>query len=541
MAKCFPKIVQEGTPLSERMLLIKLCEQLSDEYLIFHSLPYLVKENNTLYNGEVDFLIVHPEKGILDLEVKGGREIQFNLEKGEIISTDHYDKKHITKDPMRQGERNIFNLINKIIEKGIFNSKSDIPFTYGHAAVFPGVVSDSDFLPSNYLKEAVIDGNDINDLESKIASIFFYWSRKKDTAYFISADILSEIKEKVIVPQYQLNRPFNLAMRDEEDALIRLTNRQKEVFEKLLRRNKKAIIEGYAGTGKTLLASIKAKELVEQGIKTLFLCYNRTLADYLGIQLPGVSVFNFHSLAKKIIDGDPNNSWPKIPDREFWEKEIGNMISVSDLNNFKYKAIIVDEAQDFNNEWWEAIKLLFEDDSYFYIFYDPNQNVRRINAELPKFETFLPLDENCRNTKNINEQVKKYGKVEIKEFLENLDGEKVDIFEVRSNEELETKIKEILYKIKNEYKLNSNQFSIIHNFYDDNDPFMGKQIAGHFARKYSPTPPRKHEIIYDTINRFKGLETDVLIVINNIANNDDYQMYVAASRAKHKLFIINFG
>ena len=49
--------------------------KLSDEYYIFHSLNYIDDQSfqdKKIYDGEIDFLIFHPQKGILILETKAG-------------------------------------------------------------------------------------------------------------------------------------------------------------------------------------------------------------------------------------------------------------------------------------------------------------------------------------------------------------------------------------------------------------------------------------------------------------------------------------
>lgn len=52
-------------------------EQLNDDFHIIHSIPWLSSfidelQNNKSPVGEIDFLILHPDLGILALEVKGG-------------------------------------------------------------------------------------------------------------------------------------------------------------------------------------------------------------------------------------------------------------------------------------------------------------------------------------------------------------------------------------------------------------------------------------------------------------------------------------
>ena len=61
----------------ERDLYTIFKTELPDDYVVIHSLPWLCSAVNKVDpqakpTGEIDFLIVHPEKGLLVLEVKSG-------------------------------------------------------------------------------------------------------------------------------------------------------------------------------------------------------------------------------------------------------------------------------------------------------------------------------------------------------------------------------------------------------------------------------------------------------------------------------------
>ena len=64
---------------SERDVYIALRDQLPDVYRVVHSLPWLRPNRDDidapLREGEADFVIFHPNYGLLVLEVKGGEEM----------------------------------------------------------------------------------------------------------------------------------------------------------------------------------------------------------------------------------------------------------------------------------------------------------------------------------------------------------------------------------------------------------------------------------------------------------------------------------
>ena len=71
MARMFPERVDPGTPLSERKV-FEAFERLDDDWLVFHSVAWQGRRHGRQGDGEADFVIAHPAKGITIVEVKGG-------------------------------------------------------------------------------------------------------------------------------------------------------------------------------------------------------------------------------------------------------------------------------------------------------------------------------------------------------------------------------------------------------------------------------------------------------------------------------------
>src|SRR5690606_15668205 len=109
MANMYPSYLQTDkeleeaglTPISsaERRLfdLFKRC--LSDDYSVFHGvLLQAPRRGGGIHDREIDFLIAHPEYGLLTIEVKGGL-IQIDGTTGKWTSRDRYGKVHNIKNP----------------------------------------------------------------------------------------------------------------------------------------------------------------------------------------------------------------------------------------------------------------------------------------------------------------------------------------------------------------------------------------------------------------------------------------------------------
>lgn len=118
------------------------------------------------------------------------------------------------------------------------------------------------------------------------------------------------------------------------------------------------IVTGCAGSGKSVLAIHKAKELKDQGYSYLFIVFTQTLGSYMkaGISQLQLDISNFSTYGKCFApDKDENDNiigW-------HWAKG-------------SYDFIIVDEAQDFS---LEAIKELACHCRHLYVFGDSAQSV----------------------------------------------------------------------------------------------------------------------------------------------------------------------
>ncbi len=113
-----------------------------------------------------------------------------------------------------------------------------------------------------------------------------------------------ELKE-LLRPRFECYTGLGQATREAEQHLIRLTEKQ---CQHLLaaRGNPRALLEGAAGTGKTLLAFEFAKECAAKKEKVLLVCYNVNLARLLQAkaadipEMVNVTIDNYHQLVKRL-------------------------------------------------------------------------------------------------------------------------------------------------------------------------------------------------------------------------------------------------
>lgn len=176
-----------------------------------------------------------------------------------------------------------------------------------------------------------------------------------------------------------------------------------------LRYMRRVRISGSAGSGKTLVAAEKALRLSRAGLKVLFLCHNPQLASYVRSKLTidsPVHVADFGSWVRDSAGADDPllvAAWTHFhePDDATLASALENLSARDD----KYDAVIVDEAQDFRDEWWAVVEAGLRPDGFFYVFHDDNQSLLPRRGSYPNIALTGPFDlsRNCRNAGRVFE------------------------------------------------------------------------------------------------------------------------------------------
>lgn len=507
----------------ERILYEKF-QKLSDEYIIFHSLNWKKEKSNSILTGEADFLVFHKQYGFLSIEVKHGGISGRN---GIIYQTNRNTLRENAIQPMMQADKSKYTII-EILNNLNLDSKDKY---YVSSLVWFTGVNKSNLigdLPLSYIKDVNTYFEDhLNNIEKSLLNAY------KSNHHIKKEHNSKVIKQTInaIAPEFSLFQSMNNLINQNNYYFNMMTNEQAYLLD-YLEEQTTAVIQGGAGTGKTMLAVEKARRLSVNGEKVLFLCFNSLLIQSLQQkyknELSNVYFSNLNSIVSKALNKKANN-----------DDIIQFLRNIEDYKIWDYKHIIIDEGQDFLDE----TVLLLKDysilvDGVFYVFYDKNQLVqRRDNLKwLNDMECRLVLNKNCRNTKNIAKtSFKPLGIDDFKMKLEIL-GDKPIYHNSKTKEEtllwLENRIKMYL---KNDVKKNqiviltvkTLETSILKN----TNKIGNLKISNNFDDK---------NILFTTARKYKGLEADVIIIIDldySTFNKEENKrlFYVASSRAKNHL------
>ncbi|MCL1062611.1 NERD domain-containing protein [Shewanella benthica] len=532
MAKMFPKklpleVLSEPKRSSEVQVYNALREQLDDDYHVFYSSPWLgTNSDGSEIDGEADFLVAHSEKGILSIEVKGGI-VEIDSD-DNWTSTDRYKIKRHIKNPVNQARSSKHQLLKKLKESSLWSTRY---ICVRHGVILPHSARPSrDLRPDMPLNLFAFD-TDMVRLKNWVDERFQSLDNGGRVEKPLGIDglyALEDMLARVIKLRVRLGTNVNQDLKE----IALKTNDQIFILREMEANNRMAIA-GAAGTGKTILAIEKAVQLNDQGKRVLLLCFNRPLGGELRRTFkdyPSVTATHYHQFCRDVASG---------------VKRFGSSSELVDnfIDNFteagleEFDAVIIDEGQDFKDDWLMALEVVIKDSSngVLYIFYDDNQNVMTSNASYIKA---LPLAKhtltrNFRNTESIFKMAKQYYRGD---FVRPIGprGTKPILHSINNEAELKVKLAERVGSLTKAEGLNYGDIAILFPceksmkcMSDGAKLRVGRHSASDAENRSSD------HVVIDTIRRFKGLESSVvLMVVNSETSNRDELLYTGITRGQ---------
>lgn len=561
MARMIPSV--DGSTImhgSEAQVYEALKDQLSDDFTVIHSYPWLRpwREQDSLAEGETDFVILHRQHGVLVLEVKGGNGIRYD---GKKWFRDSSRGPRQFKDPFEQARRNMHALID-IVEERSEGTLTKRDFVYGYAVVFPHVDYEGS-PPSHADRAIIISRRHLAFMEGAILTALKAWGRSRSELRHEQYEMLLN---KCLVPRFRMIRRIGPEIASVADRLLELTEQQAQVFEGLYTEHR-VVVEGVAGSGKTFLALHRALAFARTGQRTLFVCYNSALAQVIRRQVAGdpstqehrgrLSVRNFHALAKELgeragVDFRPPGGGDRTA--RFWDEDAADLLEQSVWilegrgENVRYDALVIDEAQDFAWTWWYALtqSLLQDSEGPLYAFMDPNQSLRR-NVETPPidFGATFRLTTNCRNTRRIAAASAAVLGLQFRPFARAPVGPALVIHYGRSRDDQKRLVCKEARRLLGTTGVRPNQLVLIAPGSKSNGSLSSvSEIDGIPLTTSLDAWQDGTGVLATTSRSFKGLEADVVLLYDlgefgGLFEKKD--LYVACTRARSLLIAIIHG
>jgi hypothetical protein len=539
MARMYPRTLlpEDVKSKAETQLFERLREDLSDDWDVFHSAGWMRRDHaEGSTDGEIDFVLAHPEKGLICLEVKGGGIECRHGEWFRIVG----GKEERARDPFQQALDHRYDLKRKI--EAVDGWKTKKLFLV-HALAFPDISVHKLVLGPDAPPEIVIDRTGVQDLATAIENVLTYHEGSRDKRGALGEEGV-EMLRNLLAPEVRIEVPMAAEFLEEEAALITLTSQQTKLLSHF-GRDKRMVVSGCAGSGKTMLAVERAKRLAANGKDVLFVCFNRALREHLRDRegSSGVHFQNFHPLcielghkAKLDMPDYPKGETPQ----SYWDEELPEkLVDAIEAIGPQYDAIFVDEAQDLHNHWLDALlcTLREPDEDLVWLFMDENQRVFGAELQVPKEYRPFDLTVNCRNTQAIHREVLKKYKGEIEPDVVGPEGRELELLQTDNQP---ATVAAVLEQLCGEEEVVPQDVVVLssHSFKKSKVASDAKPAGLTLQENPEPIGPY---IRFSSIRAFKGLEAPVVILceLEDLdEESKDEQLYVAISRAKNHCVIV---
>jgi hypothetical protein len=512
--------------------------KLSSKYYVFY-------DNRWTWQGrdiQTDFIVAKEGACIQVIEVKGG---VWSRKHGQLFVNGSLP----SSDPVDQVIKQKKALIDKLKQSGSFEGFLPI----SHAIAFPDT-------PGEAFKDCVdlppiLDSRSIIYIQDWVSAQMEH-SAKEFRQVVCDIKMIDHLKKT-------LANDWSPSLQDylnTQDAQLRKQTQQIFIAYDKLFDEKRVGVKGCAGSGKTWLMIRLANKLAQNGSisNILVTCKNIALGEWLKNQLKSnknkIDVFPFleqmqlevkeASLHTCDVDGMEDSE--RI---EFFRTILPELYysNIAQSRAIKYDAILVDEAQTFREDEWVCIESLLKDpiNGKLHTFFDDYQ---RIYGEVDRTailedQKYFSLAVNLRNTRSIHNHSLKYVDEDIEINQSNVTGAPVYYKTYNDNPPEKTAIKSLELLLDD--LIQNNTISLknitILTTRRKEDCFLREFIdqdrhIGQF--QITSEIDSEDKITCTSAQKFRGLESQIVILGDLEGRSYKQLNYIAASRAKLMLFLL---
>ena len=377
----------------EKRFAYRLEEKLEEDYLCWYDVSIGERTQHP------DFVIFHPSRGLLVLEVKDWKSsTMLNVDKQHAQILTPQGIKNVL-NPIEQARQYMFAITNKL-ERDPQLTWSDgkwmgkLIFPYGHGLVLTNISSkqfdDASFtevVPEHLVicQDEMTESVDPELFQKRLWAMFpIKFDRR------LTLPQIDRIRWHMF-PEIRLTQQQDMFSAEGEREteipdLLRVMDIQQEQLARSLGEGHR-VIHGVAGSGKTLILGYRAEHLARVCQRPiLVLCYNKPLAAKLAqmIEAKGlqdkVNVVNFHAWCNRQLDAFHAGKPPQNSDLgEYFEECVNRVIhSVEQkiIPSAQYDAVLIDEGHDFKPEWFKLIvQMIHPETNSLLVLYDDAQSI----------------------------------------------------------------------------------------------------------------------------------------------------------------------
>ncbi|MER7604761.1 NERD domain-containing protein/DEAD/DEAH box helicase [Nocardioides sp. NPDC127503] len=551
MARMIPAYCLPGAAPGEQALHKALAEcDGTDDWIVLHSLA--IAEHIKKPEGEADFVVIVPGRGILVIEVKSHLTIDYHegiWKLGNDAPT--------ARGPIKQAADAMHSIRKYLLRKQV--DLGSIPIL--SAGWFTAVRART-MLPESpeWHDWQVLDSEDLrNGVGAAILRTMkagtVHLSKTTYVAYGEVGPSEAETRRIALVlrPQFEAAVVAGDLRHARESDLVHFVEEQYEALDSMAD-NHAVLFTGPAGSGKTFLAMEAARREVVLRHRGRLICFNSLLGRRLRDDTPTGDALMVGTLHRQLLD-IAGVTPPVAPSATFWTEELPErameaIVAAGDDEAVDF--LVVDEVQDILREPYLDVLdlmvkgglqsgrvLLFGDFERQAIF-DDGAGRDLLRKRVPHLPTGR-LIMNCRNRPRIGFSVNMFSGLRpgYQKFRRDDDGMNPAWLKYEAGRDQTPLLVEAIQRLRDEhYQLH--EIAVL-------SPLADGSVAAsttdrwlrQVLRPATGQARRKGEVQYATIQAFKGLEAPAVIVTDldrKVVPSFTSVMYVGLTRATDRLY-----
>jgi hypothetical protein len=374
----------------ERRFAERLEQKLEDDYLAWYDVPIGPKQ------AHPDFVVLHPSRGLLILEVKDWRLDTIRKASKQTWEILAGGQPKSVMNPIEQARHYAHQVVDALARDRQLVDAHDktrgallFPWTYGVVLTH---ISRRQFDASG-LNEA-IEGHRVICFDEMTEITQAEEFQRRLWAMFpkamrgsLSLPQIDRVRW-ILFPEVRVSTQMGLFHAEESAEvpdIIRVMDLQQEQLARSLGDGHR-VIHGVAGSGKTMILGYRAEQLAKAASATkpiLVLCYNEPLAVKLATIMESkglaanVIVRHFHRWCRQqlVAFGQPI----PVQGPNMFEEMVDNVIRGVDRNQIpagQYQAILIDEGHDFQPHWLKLVTQMVDPSTNsLLLLYDDAQSI----------------------------------------------------------------------------------------------------------------------------------------------------------------------
>jgi hypothetical protein len=539
------------------------------DWVVLHSLG-LSRRGKHPY-GEIDFVALTPCGSVICLEVKGGR---VTCNDGVWATVDRFGvSSELTKSPFLQARDGMFAVMRAV--QGKYGAHSDPGRAlFAYAVIFPDIdppPHTPEFEPWEAISRWDLEAPISNALRKLICA-----QRKKigiSQQAHNPAGAVAAIRQ-FLRPDFERLVSRSTTISQSEIGLIGLTDDQYAVLD-MINDNPRCLIEGAAGTGKTVLAVEYARREALSGKRVVLVCFNRLLGDWFEqrakeFAAPTLTATSFFRYVRDLVmssefrDEYEREARKAHGDRAAIFSELLPLYGqlAAEARPASIDVLVMDEAQDLLTA--ERLSLLHTlllggiTGGHWYMFGDFTRQCIHSSAALDSGMGVLEaicahfartkLRTNCRNTRRIGEETALLSGFSSPPYkLGQVDGLPVDYRYWKKGPEQLEQLTAVIEGLLNE-GIDPKDVVLIsrHRISDSIAARLSirrgkRSISVHELRDGAETRRSSSSVGFATVYAFKGMESRIVIfcdVEQVEADEPQALLYTGMSRARSLLVML---